>query len=366
MKGFFNEKVKETISRLVGGLLIVVSNVAFIYGNFIDNSTMYLGVQSSSSIAQGNGIDLEDNYKYNFGIRKIALFSYQDRNRFYKGDENALSDNAILGAVNGWEYLFNISSTRNQGLEFIDHTYWLKWSNNWFVTKGKYINKESRDLEFFDYDARFRLNLNKVNFTIGGAIRMHPAYGHPAIEDYDGYWWDLAYSYGYQDFMIPETDLNGNGVIDDPYYVWIETNPETEEGYWIMFYEGTNYYWEDANSNPVAYSDAEFLQYHYTNVVDMYNEDNEEKDWQGEAALVIGIDVLFGNDNYYSHFWLNAFPKSVGLTDMAYEGKEMQYDLGVLIGANMSNHVGVFLVGSYLNYYGRNEYTIETGINYKF
>ena len=366
MKGTLYEKVKTRIAGLVGSLLIVVSNANPLFGSFIDNSTIFMGIQTSTSISQGNEVDLESNYDYNIGIRKIALFSYQDRNRFYKGDEEALSDKAILGAVDGWEYLFNISSSRNQGLEFIDQTYWVKWSNKWFVTKGQYINKESRDLEFFDYDARFRVSLNRVDFTIGGAIRMHPAYGHPAIEDYDGFWWDLAYNYGYQDYIIPETDLNENGIIDDPYYVWIEKDDETLDGYWILFYEGTNYYWEDADSNAVAYSDAEFFEYHYPHVVNMYNEDNKEKDWQGEFAIVVGIDVLVGNENYYSHFWLNAFPKTVGLTDKAYNGKDMQYDLGVLVGANLNKHIGVFLVGSYLNYYGRDEYVVQTGINYKF
>ena len=363
MKGTLYEKIFKRLARGFGFMVIYVS---LGYSNFLDNSTIYVGLQNNTAFNTSNIDELGNNYKYNLGIRKIALFDYQERNRFYKGDENELSDNAILGAVNGWEYLFKISSTRNQGLEFTDTEAWFKWSNNWFVNKVKYTKKESRDLEFFNYDARFSLNLNKVNFTVGVALRLHPVYGHPAILDYDGTWWDLSYEYGYQDYMIPETDLNENGLIDDPYYVWIETDAVTEDGYWILFSEGINYYWEDADSNTVAYSDSEFLQYHYHNVVDMYNQDNKLKDWQGELSVVVGIDILLGNDNYYSHIWLNAFPESVGLTDKAYEGDDMQYDVGALVGANLTTSVGVFLVGSYLNYYGRNEYTIETGINYRF
>ena len=199
MRSYLHEKIKTRISRLVGGLLIVVSNVHPLFGNFLDNSTLFLGGKTSTSISQGNEVDLENNYEYNIGIRKIALFHYQDRNRFYKGDEEALSDNAIIGAVNNWEYLVNVSSIRNQGHEYMDQEYWFKWSNNWFVTKTKYVSKESRDLEFFDYDARFRLRRGKFNFTVGGALRAHPVYGHPAIEDYNGFWWDLAYQYVYQD-----------------------------------------------------------------------------------------------------------------------------------------------------------------------
>jgi len=293
------------------------------------------------------------------------LFEYQDRTDFYKGNENTLSDNALLGAVNGWEYLVNYSSVRNRMHEFVDQEYWFKWSSNKFATKFKYINKESRDLEFASLDSRYRLHLNKVDFTIGAEIKGHPIYGHPAIDDYDGVWWQLAYDYGYTDYTYPIGDINGNDIIDS-YWIWVETNPDTEEGYWEYWTEGTDYYWEDPQGNNVATSDDEFHVYHYPDVVNMYNEDNKEKDWQYESSIVIGIDVLFGNDKYYSHVWVNSFPYSVGLTDKAYEGNGMQYDIGALIGANLSEHIGVFIEGIYLNYYGKTEHNISLGMNFRF
>ena len=345
-------------------ILYVAATCSLCFGSFFDNSTAYLSLTNNTPYINGN-VDLEDDYKYTLGVRKIALFDYQNRTDFYKGNENTLSDNALLGAVNGWEYLVNYSSVRNRMHEFVDQDYWFKWSSNSFATKVKYTNKESRDLEFASWDSRFRLNLNKVNFTIGGEIKAHPVYGHPAILDYNGAWFELAWDYGYEDFMIPENDLNDNGLIDD-YYVWIETDPDTEDGYWIYYYEGINYYWEDPDGNYVAGSDDEFYQYHYQDVVDMYNEDNEIKEWQAEASIVIGLDILLGNDNYYSHIWVNAFPYSVGLTDKAYEGEDMQYDIGMLVGTNLSEHIGVFIEGIYLNYYGKAEHNISAGINWRF
>ena len=267
--------------------------------------------------------------------------------------------------INNWEYLVNVSSVRNQGHEYIDQEYWFKWSNNWFVTKTKYVSKESRDLEFFDYDARFRLRHNNFNFTIGAVLRAHPIYGHPAIGDYEGLWWDLAYEYGYQDYLVPLNDLNENGEIDS-YYLWIETDPDTEEGYWIYYYEDADFYWEDANANTVAYSDAEFLQYHYPHVVHMYNEDNKIEEWQSEINVALGFDILFGGEKFYSHLWVNAFPESYGLTDKAYDGKDMQYDVGTVIGANLSEHIGVYIEGIYQNYYGRAEHNVMAGLNWRF
>ena len=353
---------------MFGGLknyiIYVAASCSLLFCNFFDYSTIYGAANISTPYINGNQ-DVEDDYKYNIGIRKIALYDFQERNKFYKGNEQSLSDKAIIGAVNGVEYLFSASSVRNRGYAYLDQEHWIKWSNNAFVTKFKYINKESRDLQFFDYDARFRLNLNKVNITLGGSIKGHPVYGHPAIWDYDGVWFELAWDYGYEDFEVPLNDLNENGIIDD-YYVWIETDPVTEEGYWIYFYEGINYYWEDPEGNYIAGSDEEFYQYHYPHLVNMYNEDNKEKEWQSEASIVVGLDILLGNDNYYSHIWVNAFPYSVGLTDKAYNGDDIQYDVGMLIGTNLNEHIGVFIEGIYQSYYGKQEYNISTGINWRF
>jgi hypothetical protein len=353
---------------MFGGLknyiIYVVASCNLLFCNFFDYSTIYGAANISTPYINGNQ-NVEDDYKYNIGIRKIALYDYQERNKFYKGNEQSLSDKAIIGAVNGVEYLFSASSVRNRGYTYLDQEHWIKWSNNAFVTKFKYINKESRDLQFFDYDARFRLNLNKVNITLGGSVKGHPVYGHPAIWDYNGVWFELAWDYGYEDFEVPLNDLNENGIIDD-YYLWIETDPVTEEGYWIYFYEGVNYYWEDPEGNYVAGSDEEFYQYHYPHLVEMYNEDNEEKEWQSEASIVVGLDILLGNDNYYSHIWVNAFPYSVGLTDKAYNGDDIQYDVGMLVGTNLNEHIGVFIEGIYQSYYGKQEYNISTGINWRF
>ena len=335
-----------------------------VIGNFFDYATIYGAANVSTPYINGNQ-NVEDDYKYNIGIRKIALYDYQERNKFYKGNEQSLSDKAIIGAVNGVEYLFSASSVRNRGYTYLDQEHWIKWSNNAFVTKFKYLHKESRDLQFFDYDARFRLNLNKVNITLGGSIKGHPVYGHPAILDYEHPWFQLAWDYGYEDFEVPLNDLNENGIIDD-YYVFIETDPYTEEGYWIYYYEGINYYWETPGGEYIAGSDEEFFEYHYPRLVERYNEENEEKEWQAESSIVIGIDVLLGNDNYHSHILVNAFPYSVGLTDKAYNGDDIQYDVGMLIGTNLNEHIGVFIEGIYQSYYGKQEYNISTGINWRF
>ena len=362
MKGFFNE---EKIRRLVRGFSFVVCFIGLVFARFIDNSTLYFSLSTNSTIITDNDVDIDDDYKYSVGVRKIALFPYQSRSRFYTGSESALSDKANIGAVDGWEYLFNVDGVRLQGNEFADTKVWLKWSSEKFTTKLKYENKESRDLEYIQADFRWRKSFWFMDFTTGYALRGHPVYNFFAIDDYEGMWWELAYEYGYVDYMIPEVDLNDNGIIDD-YYVWIETDPITEEGYWIYFYEGTNYYWENPDGEYIAGSDNEFYEYHYPNVVDMYNEENKDKSYQFEILYVVGLDMYFGGETYYTHLWCNLFPKTYGITDKAYEGDEMQYDIGMLIGTNINDKIGLFLEGDKLNYYGREEYSFKVGLNYTF
>ena len=96
------------------------------------------------------------------------------------------------------------------------------------------------------------------------------------------------------------------------------------------------------------------------------NEENKSKDWQAEFSIMIGLDFYMGNDNYYSHIWANVFPESVGLTDKAYEGEDIQYDIGILLGTNLSEHIGVFIEGKQQSYYGKEEYNISTGVNWRF
>ena len=341
----------------------MVAYVSLLFSGIFNNSTIYVSGTMGTHYIKGN-VELEDDYNYTIGLRKIALFPYQSSKKFYKGDESALSDNALFGAVDGLEYLFSASFVKNRGHEFIDQEYWIKWSNNNFITKIKYLEKESRDLQFASIDLRYKLGLGPVIFSIGGNVMGHPVYGHPAYEDYEYPWWYLAYDYGYTDYLVPLHDLNGNDEIDS-YYIWIETDPITEEGYWEMFYEEASYYWEDSDSVAVAYSDSEFYEYYMPDIIRQYNEDNKIKEWQAEASIAIGLDFYLGNDKFYSHIWLNSYQESKGLTDKSYKGGEQQYDVGMLLGAKLGKHIGIFMEGSKLNYYGREQYNVSTGVNWR-
>ena len=150
-------------ARIISYLVLAGS---LCFGSFFSNSTIYTSASMGTPYVNSS-FDLDDDFKYSFGLRKIALFPYQVKNNFYKGDEKQLSDNALFGASDGLEYLFSFSSNRNQGNEFTDQEYWLKWSGNKFVTKFKYLNKGSRDIEFASIDVRLKYELGPVFISLG-------------------------------------------------------------------------------------------------------------------------------------------------------------------------------------------------------
>ena len=332
--------------------------------NFFKYSTTYISYNLTTPQQTRHSIvELEDNYSLTIGVRKIARFDYQNKQKFYDGTEEELSDNAFMGAVNGWEYLLNVSDVQNNNIEFTDARFWIRNSKDNLVYKFKYYKIDSRNLEFFQGDVRARLTHNRFNITAGIALLAHPAFGYDAFSEYEDFWWILARDYGYADYTYPLHDLNDNGEIDD-YYVWIETDPITEDGYWIYYYAGTNYYWLDPEGNMVATSDDEFEQYHLPGVVDQYNQDEIDKlDYQGSASIVIGLDYNWANEKFYFHNWASIMPVSKGLTDYAFVD-DVKYEIGLLMGYKIGK-MGIFIEGNYLNMF-KEQYTVQTGINYQF
>ena len=55
-------------------------------------------------------------------------------------------------------------------------------------------------------DLRYKLSLGPVIVSLGGNVMGHPIYGHPAYNDYENPWWELAYEYGYTDYLVPLHD----------------------------------------------------------------------------------------------------------------------------------------------------------------
>ena len=69
--------------RFKNYLVYVVASCSLLFSSFFSNATIYGTANISTPYLNGD-YDFDDDYKYNLGIRKIALFDYQDRDKFYK------------------------------------------------------------------------------------------------------------------------------------------------------------------------------------------------------------------------------------------------------------------------------------------
>ena len=62
-------------------------------------------------------------YRYGFGIRKLARFDYERKPKnFYDGTEEQLVFGAPTSAVKGLEYLFHFEKERWRGQDFTNYT----------------------------------------------------------------------------------------------------------------------------------------------------------------------------------------------------------------------------------------------------
>jgi len=110
------------------------------------------------------------NYNISIGLRKIARFDYeQKQNQFYDGQtESTVSVSSNIGAVKGLEYLAQFDIGRQQGYDYNNQRYFVRYLGDRTLTKIEYRNNGLVDLNYLQIDARFRQkNRQKVKPFLG-------------------------------------------------------------------------------------------------------------------------------------------------------------------------------------------------------
>jgi len=276
----------------------------------------------------------ESNLNLTIGLRKIARFDYQvKKGRFYTGAENEISDYATVSNAPGLEYLLEYSTLRSRGMEFQQHEYKVRYISNHFTARAAYVDDGLIDLKYTQGEFRLRKNLGGLDFTLGVAHRSHPVYGYSPIQEWfavpeNKHWWQLAYEFGYTD---------------------------TDDHIWSY------------NGEVIAESDPEFYGYHFGNAVNKYNRQQlRAMGLQQEVSGVIGADYYHYKDKLWLHTWCSLYPIHKGLNDFSYEygNNKIEWDIGVIIGSKINNHLGLFLEGRHLKYWDIKSYECKAGINY--
>ena len=388
-----------TLLFLLSSLTLSAQDSSFLkslYKDFLKYGTIYGAGEISSSYEEKTNIYVvrtnpngglydipivEDNtprypfdYRYGFGIRKLARFDYERKPKnFYDGTESQLVFTAPTSAFQGLEYQFHFEKERLRGEVFDNHRYFVKYTGKYHIIKAESREVGKINLKYKSAEARLRLPIGKKFSISGGAIvRGHDrAYGYNPIEiwlnetDEDGNaanpWWTLGFEYGYDDIYYTQQDELGNDIYD--------------------------WYWVDPDGNIVANTDLEFRETVFTDLMNRYNNEIwSELDPFVEIAPIIGFDFY----HYKNKFWLHAYGNYIlpnhtyikgdeecsylnrnnwgkgGLREDAELEQWEDFSAGVSFGWKLGKSIGVFAEGEYTKMWDSELFQSTVGINYTF
>ena len=362
-----------------------------IYENLFEYSTIYLAGDIQNPKEQpkdyfvrtnpsGNlyeppvvvdGTDYYDyDYRYGFGIRKIARFDYEVKGKnYYDGTESNVGLAASNSPIKGFEYLVHVEKERSRDEVFKNHRYFLKHSGKYHIAKIESRKQGRVNFNYKSAELRAKLPIGeKFSLNAGAMFRTHQRpYGYNPIEiwlnetDENGwpvnYWYQLGYNYGFTDQWVT-IDIDGEQVYD--------------------------YYWYDPEGNVVAYTDLQFRDTVFENLINRYN--NEvwgELDEFGLVSPVVGFDFY----HYKNNFWLHAYGSYLlpyhkyvkGDEDFSYLNRNNwglgglrqdsdleqwdDYQAGVVFGWKLNKNLGIFVEGEYTKFWDSKIYNSSVGLN---
>jgi len=238
-------------------------------------------------------------YRIGIGIRKLGRFGYERKpGNFWTGNayrENQQALSSPTSAVDGFEYLFHFEKERLRGEEFTNFRYFLRHTGKYHIAKVEAREQGTFDFSYKSAELRTRIPIGKkFSISAGLIYRTHErAYGYNPIEIWlnetetfttpDGEvieypvnpWYALGFEYGYDDIYYTSEDENGN--------------------------ETSDWYWVDPDGNTVAYTDLQFRNTVFRDLINRYN--NEQWDMIGEFGLlspIVGADFYHYKNNFWS------------------------------------------------------------------
>ena len=317
-----------------------------------DNQTFYVDQDNTlHETTQKNPAD----FMMTYGWRKLANFQYEDRNRFYIGDENNASTKSNIGNVKGLEYLFQYSTGRQQGREFENQEAFIRYLAKWWLVKGEYKKNELVDLNYKSAEVRARFPIGKkLYLNLGFSYRTYEkAYGYNPIEVYlaqDGQnWWNLSNSAGHVDVL----------------YQMINPNTGQSMGY--------DWQWFDADGTLLANSDLDYRNNVFQDVVNNYNE--EQLSMIGgfaDLSAVAGLDFY----HYRDKFWLHIYGSILPIHKLMSGDERYSYDnvagedfidfsTGAVVGLKITKNIGLYGEINLQRYWDREIRSIKAGVNIK-
>jgi len=318
-------------------------------------STFYGAVNGGNSVSDvdvfsiTNGLEtstIETPYDYSlaFGVRKIARLGYENRaNTFYNGTENSFSDAATIGKIKGFEFLFEVDYTRQQGIKFVNQQHFLRYIADRYIAKAEYVEDGFADIKYFESSLRYRQKIGKkLSFNIGAVQRLSEPYGYDPLEEW----------------MLSNNNLH---------YTYLAI----QEGYTIEFdgQGGEKYY--DPSGNLVAENTQIWEGVVIPEVLSDYTErKRSELDNTLQHSLVLGFDYYHYTKDFWLHSWGNLMPYHYDTGgEFSFhkynDGQWLDYSGGLIFGYYIiPKKLGIFVEGKYNKYWNRNWHDFSFGFNY--
>jgi len=318
-------------------------------------STFYGAVNGGTSLSDvdvysvTNGLETEVvetpfDYSIVFGVRKIARMGYEPKEAFKTGLENSFSDASTVGKVKGFEFLFEVDYSRQEGENYIDQNHFLRYVGDKYILKGEYLEDGFADIKYFETSERYRYNKNKkFSLNIGAAQRLSEPYGYDPLDE-----WLLS---------------SGN-----LHY----TSLAIEEGYEVVFdgQGGTEYF--DPSGHSVATSTEVWEAVVIPTVLSDYTEKKRnELENTIQYSMVIGFDYYNYTKTNWLHVWGNVMPYHYDdggeFSYHKYNDGNQWYDYsgGLIYGHWFNKNLGIFVEGKYNKYWNRTWHGFSAGINYR-
>jgi|TARA_R110001592_G_scaffold76353_3_gene230449 hypothetical protein len=320
-------------------------------------------------------------YRYGFGIRRIARFDYENKEKaYYDGTEKNVALSAPTAAFNGFEYMFHWEKERERGEVFTNHRYFLRHTGKYHIAKIESREEGNVGFKYSSAEIRGRLPIGKkFSISAGVIARTHEqAFGYNPVEiwlnetteyiDPEGNvfeyaanaWYSLGFEYGYDDIYYTQTDENGNQIQD--------------------------WYWIDPEGNIVANTDLEFRETVFADLMNRFNREQWDLlDAFAEYAPIVGADFYTYNEKMWVHAYANyilpyhkyfkgdeAFSylnrNNWGLGGLKEDSELEQwedYQFGLIMGWKLTSKLGIFVEGEYTKFWDTEIFNSTVGLNFE-
>tara|TARA_R110002020_G_scaffold42040_1_gene123526 strand:- start:1636 stop:2658 length:1023 start_codon:yes stop_codon:yes gene_type:complete len=281
------------------------------------------------------------NYRYFIGVKKLSRYKFEKKPKFYY-DGNEKNATVFRSSVGGFEYLLQYEKIKQFGREYNNHDIWLRYLGNHIVTKIQSSNNGYIDLNYKSLDIRFKHDLSRFQLSIGSVLRYHPIYNiNPFKIDFPNY----------NDFEAVATEL---GYVSEYWFIDANNNSHLDR------LEQSFYRWI-LNGDTVAQNTAQFQDY-YSTIPAKYNRDKlAQLGNQYTYSGVVGLSYYLHLDNFFLLAYGNYFFINHKLTE--YGSDTNDYDFGIIGNLKLTRSFSIYSQLEYLNYFNRENYTINLGIN---